>query len=121
MRNILVLLTCMSFIFSCTTSEKSFVKLSPNKTKVDFQNKLNETHSYNYFTYPYMYLGGGVAVGDINNDGLEDIYFTGNMVSNKLYLNKGNMVFEDITKSAGVGGDSRWFSGITMVDINQDG
>jgi len=121
MRNILVLLTCMSFIFSCTKSEKSFVKLSPIKTNVDFQNKLNETHSYNYFTYPYMYLGGGVAVGDINNDGLEDLYFTGNMVSNKLYLNKGNMVFEDITKSAGVAGDSRWFSGITMVDINQDG
>ena len=98
-----------------------FSKLSPSETGVDFINKLTETHKYNYFTYPYMYLGGGVSVGDINNDGLEDIFFTGNMVANKLYLNKGNLKFEDISQSAGIAGDERWYSGTTLVDINQDG
>lgn len=98
-----------------------FSKLNPSKTGVTFENKLTETHSYNYFTHPYMYLGGGVSVGDINNDGLEDIFFTGNMVANKLYLNKGNLKFEDISESARIEGDQRWYSGTTFVDINQDG
>lgn len=95
--------------------------MESSQTGIDFENKLTETHTFNYFTYPYMYLGGGVSVGDINNDGLEDIFFTGNMVPNKLYLNKGNFVFEDISKSAGIEGDDRWFSGTTFVDINGDG
>ncbi|MEZ5038471.1 MAG: VCBS repeat-containing protein [Saprospiraceae bacterium] len=98
-----------------------FSKLDAEATGVHFKNELTETHSYNYFTYPYMYLGGGVSVGDINNDGLEDLFFTGNMVDNKLYLNKGNLVFEDISQSAGITGDERWYSGTTFVDINQDG
>ncbi|TMM58501.1 hypothetical protein FEE95_03455 [Maribacter algarum] len=102
-------------------SSKLFSKLSSSETGVDFKNQLTETHKYNYFTYPYMYLGGGVSVGDINNDGLEDIFFTGNMVSNKLYLNKGDLKFEDISESAGIAGDERWFSGTTFVDINKDG
>lgn len=100
---------------------KLFSKLNVSETGVDFKNGLTETHKYNYFTWPYMYLGGGVSVGDINNDGLEDIFFTGNMVPNKLYLNKGNLRFEDISKSAGIAGDERWYSGTTFVDINQDG
>ena len=108
-------------LVSCNTKKKSFNKLSSKKTNIDFNNKLNETHTNNYFIYPYMYLGGGVGVGDINNDGLEDLYFTGNMVPNKLYINKGNMVFEDISETAGVSGDNRWYSGVTMTDINQDG
>jgi len=100
---------------------KPFSKLDANETGIHFKNELAETHTYNYFTYPYMYLGGGVSTGDINNDGLEDIFFTGNMVENKLYLNKGNLKFEDISQSAGITGDERWYSGTTFVDINQDG
>ena len=109
-------------VSSCQEKQsKLFSKLDASKTGISFINKLTETHKYNYFTFPYMYLGGGVSIGDINNDGLEDIFFTGNMVSNKLYLNKGNLKFEDITVSAGVQGDDRWYSGTTFVDINQDG
>ena len=113
-----------ALVFSCdkkSTSSQLFSKLSIAETGIDFKNKLTETHKYNYFTYPYMYLGGGVSVGDINNDGLEDIFFTGNMVPNKLYLNKGNLQFEDISHSAGIEGDERWYAGTTLVDINQDG
>jgi len=109
-------------ITACETKDPQvFTKLETGKTGVDFRNELKETHKYNYFTYPYMYLGGGVAIGDVNNDGLEDIFFTGNMVANKLYLNKGNLHFEDISEVAGVIGDDRWYSGATFVDINQDG
>ncbi len=75
----------------------------------------------NYWNYMDMYMGGGVAIGDFNNDGLADIYFTGNMVENKLYLNKGDLKFEDITKHANVGGDDRWMTGVTLGDANQDG
>ncbi|MCX2680956.1 VCBS repeat-containing protein [Galbibacter sp. EGI 63066] len=98
-----------------------FKKSSPSETGINFINKLTENDSLNYHTYGYIYMGGGVAVGDINNDGLVDLYFTGNMVPNKLYLNKGNMEFEDITESAGVTGDSRWYTGVTMADVNNDG
>ncbi len=119
----LIYLALLSLLFiACEQKPVTlFSKLDSSKTGIDFKNKLTETHKYNYFTYPYMYLGGGVSTGDINNDGLEDIFFTGNMVANKLYLNKGNMQFEDITKNAGVAGDERWYSGTTFVDINQDG
>ena len=110
------------FLISCEQERTAlFSKLSSSDTGIDFENKLAETHKYNYFTYPYMYLGGGVSTGDINNDGLEDIFFTGNMVPNKLYLNKGNLQFEDISETAGIAGDGRWHSGTTFVDINQDG
>ena len=80
-------LSIMIMMYSCQKTKPTFVKLESSKTNITFSNKLHETHTYNYFTYPYMYLGGGVAVGDINNDGLEDLYFTGNMVPIKLYLN----------------------------------
>ena len=85
---------------------KLFQLLSSNETGIGFNNELVENDSLNYFTYPYIYMGGGVSIGDINNDGLSDIYFTGNMVENKLYLNKGEMKFEDITVSAGVSADT---------------
>ena len=99
-----------------------FTALSPEKTHVYFQNTITEGLNTNVLMYEYFYNGGGVAVGDINNDGLDDIYFTSNMQSNHLYLNKGNMVFEDITASAGVAGrDSPWKTGTTMADVNGDG
>ena len=100
---------------------KIFKTLDSGKTGVTFTNELREDSTVNYFTYPYIYMGGGVAVGDVNNDGLQDIYFTGNIVENKLYLNKGNLQFEDVTAASGTVGDDRWMTGVTMVDVNADG
>ncbi|UOY05120.1 VCBS repeat-containing protein [Muricauda sp. SCSIO 64092] len=122
-----LLLICIVFIGSCSTEKSSsketaiFTKLTPSQTGVTFSNNLTENDSLNYFTYAYIYMGGGISTGDINNDGLIDLYFTGNMVPNKLYLNKGNLQFEDISETAGVSGDNRWYTGTTMVDINNDG
>ncbi|PRX45697.1 FG-GAP-like repeat-containing protein [Salegentibacter salegens] len=104
-----------------TEDTKIFSQVSAAKSGIDFSNNLTENDSLNYFTYSYIYMGGGVSTGDINNDGLPDLYFTGNQVPNKLYLNKGNMEFEDITESAGVAGDERWYTGVTMADVNADG
>ncbi|CAM4089133.1 VCBS repeat-containing protein [Zobellia roscoffensis] len=95
--------------------------MSDTDTGIDFSNDIVETDSLNYFNYPYMYMGGGVSAGDVNNDGLVDLFFTANMEPNKLYLNKGDFQFEDITEVAQVAGDDRWFTGTTMVDINNDG
>src|SRR2546423_6401510 len=97
-----------------------FKLLSPTETGVMFANTITTSDSLNVRTDAYVYNGAGVAVGDIDNDGLPDIFFAGNMVSSRLYLNKGNMRFEDITESAGVKTD-RWATGATMVDINNDG
>ena len=109
MKKLLCFIALSVVLVSCEQKPKKlFSKLDASETGVDFKNKLTETHKYNYFTYPYMYLGGGVSTGDINNDGLEDIFFTGNMVENKLYLNKGDLKFEDISERAGIVGDDRW-------------
>lgn len=111
-------------LVNCSTKEsdeKIFTTLNRADTGIDFSNNLTENDTLNYFTYNYIYMGGGVATGDINNDGLPDIFFTGNQVSNKLYLNKGNLKFEDITTKAGIGGDNRWYTGVTMADVNGDG
>lgn len=109
-------------LFSCQKkNEKQFSLLPSEDTGISFSNDIIETDSLNYFNYPYMYMGGGVSVGDINNDGLTDLFFTGNIKSNSLYINKGNFEFEDITNTANVAGDDRWFTGTTMVDINNDG
>lgn len=116
------------FVISCnnrktTASSVSplFKKISSALSGVTFTNTVNENSKNDYERFAYVYNGAGVAVGDINNDGLQDIYFTGNEVPNKLYLNQGGMKFKDITQSAGVDGDNGWDNGVTMVDINSDG
>ena len=102
------------------TQPPLFKRLTPGQTGVTFANTITTNDSVNVQTDVYVYNGAGVAIGDIDNDGLPDIFFSGNMVSSRLYLNKGNMRFEDITQTAGVG-TKRWATGATMVDINNDG
>src|SRR3569832_1088143 len=106
-------------------AQQPLFKLLPSKeTNIKFSNDINETESLNVLSYEYFYNGGGVAVGDINNDGLPDIFFTGNMGANKLYLNLGQMKFKDITKDACpdlAGRSGGWKTGVTMADVNGDG
>ncbi|MEJ1241763.1 VCBS repeat-containing protein [Chryseolinea sp. T2] len=95
--------------------------LSPAETGVSFENTLKSSDDFNIIEYLYFYNGGGVAAGDINNDGLTDLYFSSNQESNRLYLNKGQWHFEDITEKAGVQGSGNWKTGVTMADVNGDG
>ena len=98
-----------------------FEKLDPKSTGVTFVNELPEKPELNPFNYLYSYNGGGVAAGDIDNDGLPDLFFTANLGRDRLYRNKGNFQFEDITASAGVAGSDGWTTGVTMADVNGDG
>lgn len=100
---------------------QNFSKLPNRKSGVTFKNQLREDDKHNILRYEYFYNGGGVAIGDLDNDGLEDIFFTGNMTSNKVYRNLGNWEFEDMTKSAGVAGKDVWTTGVSMADVNADG
>ncbi len=110
-------------VFGCQEDkEPPLFKLLPSsKTGIDFKNQLVENENFNIIEYLYFYNGGGVAIGDVNNDNLPDIFFTANQSTNRLYLNKGNLEFEDITATVGVGGDGNWTTGANMVDINADG
>lgn len=122
----------LSFLLSCqqespqaATSKSDeralFTLLSPQQTNITFQNTLTEKANANVLMYEYFYNGGGVATGDFNGDGLVDIYFTSNMGINELYLNKGNLKFQNVTSIAGVGGGPfPWKTGVTVVDINGD-
>lgn len=117
------------FIFSLFVSQVSaqseantLFKLRPaSYTGISFTNIIYENDTLNILNQANIYNGGGVGIGDFNNDGLNDIYLAGNMVSNKMYLNKGNLQFTDITETAGVGGNGRWCTGVSVVDINADG
>ncbi|CAM4125843.1 VCBS repeat-containing protein [Zobellia roscoffensis] len=108
-------------ILSCSKNEKTlFKEITSSESGLTFQNKLNLTDTLTILDFEYMYNGAGVAVADFDLDGLQDVYFTGNMVSNRLYRNQGNFKFEDITESAKVG-STHWSNGVAIVDINQDG
>ncbi len=113
----IIALLCL--LVACNPQNKIFEKAET--TGVDFVNTLTESDDFNIIDYLYFYNGGGVAVGDINGDGWVDIYLSGNQVKNKLYLNKGNLQFEDITDKAGVAGASDWNTGAVMADVNGDG
>src|SRR5215210_7354787 len=106
---------------SCNNKRPLFQLVSSDRSGIHFNNHIVENDSINPIDITNVYNGGGVAVGDFNNDGLQDVYFTGNLVSNKLYLNKGKFKFEDITKPAGVEGEGKWCRGVSVVDINNDG
>jgi enediyne biosynthesis protein E4 len=106
---------------SVAPDDGPMLSLGPEETGIDFVNQLSTSLERNIIEYLYYYNGGGVAIGDIDNDGLEDIFFTSNEGPDKLYLNKGNLQFEDITAQAGIFADDAWSTGVTMVDINNDG
>ena len=125
MRNYLIsiLVGCTLLFIACQedTSSNLFETLSPAQTGITFTNTLQENDTFNIIQYLYFYNGGGVAIGDINRDSLPDIFFTANQQPNKLYLNKGDFQFEDISTMANIGGIGNWSTGVNMVDINADG
>ncbi len=112
---------CFLVIPFASYSQLLFTRITPEESGVKFVNAIIESQKINFFSYGYLYNGGGVAVGDVNNDGLADLYFSGNMVHNILYLNQGNLKFKDVTDSAGVDGGLGFKTGVSMVDINGDG
>ena len=104
-----------------SSNDLKFDALSSDKTGVYFNNSLRSDSDMNIIEYLYYYNGGGVGIGDINNDGFDDIYFSGNEVRDELYLNQGNMVFKNITESAGLDSEGYWSNGVSMADVNNDG
>lgn len=124
-RNIIIQLSLMLGIFylgSCTNKKKElFTNLEANQTGISFSNKLTATANLNMFKYMYFYNGAGVGAGDFNNDGLVDLFFASNQSQNSLYINKGKLLFSDVTANAGIPLDSSWSTGVSVVDINNDG
>jgi len=113
---------CWLVVISCTNQkDEKFRKIPSDESGITFQNNLKETVDFNIFNYMYFYNGAGVAVGDLNGDDLPDVYFTSNQESNRLYINRGNMKFQDVTDVSGVGGFGGWATGVTMADVNYDG
>lgn len=119
-----ILLLGSIFLSTCTSKQSRNVmmqEIPPSKTGVLFINNLQDTPQLNILTYLYYYNGAGIAAGDFNNDGLVDLYFIGNQVENKFYLNKGNFIFQDITNQSKLQGEKGWSSGVTVADVNGDG
>lgn len=123
MRRYCLLVFCVSIlaIVSCQKSPTQFQLLKPEESGIHFSNIITENDTLNILEYEYVYNGGGVALADFNQDGLTDIIFTGNQVPNRLYLNQGDLKFKDISRESGVVSEDRWSTGVSIVDINQDG
>src|SRR5213079_2038275 len=121
-RSILLLVAALT-VAGCRRAREPqlFERLAPERTGVTFVNRLPDDTAFSILDYMYYYDGGGVAVGDVNNDGLPDLYFTSNVGPNRLYLNKGNYRFDDVTARAGVADAEGWKTGVTMADVNGDG
>ena len=118
---LVLVVVVMLLISSCSNRQTLFKKLGASHTGIEFNNKIIENDSINPIDLTNIYNGGGIGVGDFNNDGLQDLYFTGNLVPNKLYLNKGDLQFKDVTKEAAAEGEGKWSRGVAVVDINNDG
>lgn len=117
-----ILTLCASLtLLACNAKNHLFEKLESSDTGIDFVNRITETDSINIIDQENVYNGGGVAAGDFNGDGLADLYFSGNLVPSKLYINKGGLKFQDVTTIAGVDGMGRWGRGVATVDVNNDG
>ena len=116
-----VLIFFAGLLISCSDSSPRFQRLSADLTGISFSNSIVETDSFHILNNEYIYNGGGVGIGDLNNDGLQDIIFVGNMVSTRVYLNSGNFQFEDVTSSFEGLSNNQWYSGVVMIDINSDG
>ncbi|WP_299363204.1 VCBS repeat-containing protein [Winogradskyella sp.] len=129
MKKLHIAIIAILLLFNCDNDKNDkvaestylFSKISPKESGLDFANIVTEDAQHNIISYIYYYNGGGIAAGDINNDGLSDLFFVSNMDKNKLYLNKGNLKFEDISEKANISGKSSWQTGVSMVDINNDG
>lgn len=121
-KNLLFLFVTSFYLISCSKKNEDalFELKEESETGISFENTVTNKEDFNIFSYRNFYNGGGVAVGDINNDGLQDVFFTSNMGSNKLYVNKGSFQFEDISEKAGIANQKKWSTGVVMVDINND-
>ncbi len=117
----LLLVACSKPALPPVASGQRFTLLSAAQTGVDFRNEVPYSDTFNCYLFRNFYNGGGVAIGDVNNDGLPDLFFCGNMVSNRLYLNRGNFQFEDITEAAGLATKKVWTAGVAFADVNGDG
>ena len=118
---VLLFLGFSSLLISCKKEDGLFQKKLPGFTGVDFSNRITENEAYNILSFEYVYNGGGTAIADFNNDGLQDLFFTGNMVNNGMYLNQGDFRFQKISEAAGIEAADKWCSGSAVVDINNDG